>query len=157
MTTGSMAGTRSVLVGRVGAGMAGGLVGGLVFGFMMAADDMLPMVAMLVGGESEALGWVVHLAIALFAGAVFGVVAGMLARSWWMATGLGVVYGAVWWLLGPMIIMPLWLEVVGNEGMAEMVFQWTDTTRNSLWGHLVFGGLLGLVFGLLGSRMGQRS
>lgn len=149
--------TRSILVGRVGAGVIGGLVGGLVFGFMMAADDMMPMIAMLVGAESVAVGWVVHFAIAIFIGATFAVIFARLARSVLVSTGIGILYGGLWWLLGPMIIMPLWLEVVGNEGMADMVFVWNDTTRNSLWGHLVFGVLLGLVFGLLGPRLAQRS
>jgi hypothetical protein len=51
------------------AGIVGGLVGGVVFGLLMQMMDMLPMVAMLVGGESIALGWLVHLAISAFIGA----------------------------------------------------------------------------------------
>ncbi|MPZ27428.1 MAG: hypothetical protein GEV12_13705 [Micromonosporaceae bacterium] len=157
MTTGSPAMTRSVLVSRAGAGVIGGLVGGIVFGLMTAADDMLPMIAMLVGAESVAVGWLVHFAIAIFIGGTFAVIFGRLARSWWVSTGIGLLYGALWWVLGSMLIMPLWLELVGNEGMAEMVLVWNDTTRNSLWGHLVFGVLLGLVYGLLGQRMATRS
>jgi uncharacterized membrane protein YagU involved in acid resistance len=139
-----------VLVGRLAAGIAGGLVGGLVFGIMMAIDGMLPMIAQLVGSESVAVGWVVHSAIAVFIGATFAVIAAALARTVPAATALGVVYGAIWWLLGPMLIMPAWL------GMTEMVFVWNDTTRNSLVGHLVFGLLLGVVHGLLAPRLARR-
>jgi uncharacterized membrane protein YagU involved in acid resistance len=151
MTAESKAGVRPALVGRVAAGVAGGLVGGLVFGIMMALDGMMPMIAQLVGSESAAVGWVVHFAIATFIGATFAVIFAALARSVLAATGLGLVYGAVWWVLGPMLIMPAWL------GMSEMVFVWNDTTRTSLFGHLVFGLLLGLVYSLLAPRLGRRS
>jgi uncharacterized membrane protein YagU involved in acid resistance len=150
MSVESTAGVRPVLVGRLAAGIAGGLVGGLVFGIMMAIDGMLPMIAQLVGSESVAVGWVVHFAIAVFIGATFAVIAAALARTVLAATALGVVYGAIWWLLGPMLIMPAWL------GMTEMVFVWNDTTRNSLVGHLVFGLLLGVVYGLLAPRLARR-
>lgn len=150
MTTESTTGVRSALLGRIGAGVAGGLVGGLVFGIMMAFGGMMPMIAQLVGSGSVAVGWVVHFAIAAFIGATFAVIFSALARSVLAATGLGLAYGAIWWVLGPMLIMPAWL------GMTEMVFVWNDTTRDSLVGHLIFGLLLGLVYGLLAPRMGRR-
>jgi uncharacterized membrane protein YagU involved in acid resistance len=150
MTTESTAHVQSALVGRIGAGIAGGLVGGLVFGIMMAIDGMLPMIAQLVGAESVAVGWVVHLGIAVFIGATFALIFSRLAGSVLAATGLGLLYGAVWWVLGALLLMPAWL------GMTEMIFAWNETTRNSLLGHLVFGVLLGLVYGLLRPRLTNR-
>jgi hypothetical protein len=151
MSVGSTAGVRPVLVGRLAAGIAGGLVGGLVFGIMMALDGMMPMIAQLVGSEQVVVGWVVHFGIAVFIGATFALIFSPLARSVLAAAGLGLVYGAIWWVLGPMLIMPAWL------GMTEMVFVWNDTTRNSLVGHLIFGVLLGLVYGLAIPRLGRQS
>lgn len=159
MTTGSTATTRASMVGQVGAGVVGGLVGGVAFGFMMLAEDMLPMVAMLVESESVGVGWVVHLAISIFAGAVFGVIGAMLTSSLQASVGklvpaslgLGLVYGVIWWVLGALLIMPARL------GMTDMIFAWTDTARSSLIGHLVFGALLGVVYGLLAPRLGRRS
>jgi hypothetical protein len=150
MSVDSAAGVRPALVGRLAAGIIGGLVGGLVFGIMMALDGMMPMIAQLVGSDSVAVGWVVHFAIAVFIGATFALIFSALTRSVLTATGWGLAYGAVWWVLGPMLIMPAWL------GMTEMVFVWNDTTRNSLIGHLIFGVLLGLVYGLAAPRLGRR-
>jgi hypothetical protein len=150
MSVDSAAGVRPALVGRLAAGIIGGLVGGLVFGIRMALDGMMPMIAHLVGSDSVAVGWVVHFAIAVFIGATFALIFSALTRSVLTATGWGLAYGAVWWVLGPMLIMPAWL------GMTEMVFVWNDTTRNSLIGHLIFGVLLGLVYGLAAPRLGRR-
>ncbi len=150
MSVESSAGVRPALAGRVAAGIAGGLVGGLVFGIMMALDGMMPMIAQLVGSESVAVGWVVHFAIAAFIGGTFALIFSALARSVMAAIGLGLGYGAIWWVLGPMLIMPAWL------GMTEMVFVWNDTTRSSLLGHLIFGVLLGLVYGLAAPRLGRQ-
>lgn len=151
MTTASMATTRSALVGRVGAGLIGGLVGGIVFGIIMAAgsDMLIVMIGQLLSSSSssEVLGWVVHLAISLFAGGLFAVLVMKLARSVVVSTVLGLVYGVIWWLVGGMWIMPAKL------GMSEMIYDWNDTSRVSLWGHLAFGLLLGLVYGMLAPRL----
>lgn len=154
MTTAHTATTGSALVGRVSAGVIGGLVGGIVFGIIMAAgsDMLIVMIGQLVSSDStsEALGWVVHLAISIFAGGLFAVLVLKLARSLVVSTVLGVVYGVIWWLVGAMWIMPAWL------GMSAMIYDWNDNSRVSLWGHLAFGLLLGLVYGVLAPRLGGR-
>jgi len=53
-------------------GVVGGLVGGLAFGVLMQMMDMIPMVAMLVGGDSVAVGWILHLVIAAGIGGASG-------------------------------------------------------------------------------------
>ena len=50
-------------------GIVGGLVGGMAFGMMMQMMDMMPTIAMLVGSESIAVGWMVHLAVSAALGA----------------------------------------------------------------------------------------
>jgi hypothetical protein len=85
---------------RVLAGIAGGLVGGVAFGLLMQMMDMLPMVAMLVGGESIALGWLVHLAISAFIGATYAILFARWAGSVASAALVGLGYGVVWWILG---------------------------------------------------------
>jgi hypothetical protein len=66
----------SGLVNRVIAGVVGGLAGGVVFGVLMQMMGMIGMVAMLVGSDSVAIGWLVHLVIAAGIGAGFGLLLG---------------------------------------------------------------------------------
>jgi uncharacterized membrane protein YagU involved in acid resistance len=138
---------------RVGAGVIGGLVGGVAFGILMQATDMLPMVAMLIGGESVAMGWLVHLFNSALFGAIFGLLLGRWATSYAAAVGLGLVYGVVWWVLGALLIMPSWL------GMSKMIFELNTMAWQSLVGHLIYGLLLGLVYASVRPRLssGRRS
>lgn len=123
---------------RIGAGIAGGLAGGLLFGVMMQAMGVIPMIGGLVGQETVAVGWVVHLLISAFLGALYGLTAGALRHDWARAAGYGLLYGAVWWVLGPLLIMPLW--------MGMPVFEVGEPQVMSLVGHLLFGLVTGLVF-----------
>jgi uncharacterized membrane protein YagU involved in acid resistance len=124
-------------------GVLAGLAGGLVFGAMMAMQEMLPMVGMLVGTESALVGFIVHLLISGFAGAIFGLLAVRLPAGWGAALGAGAVYGVIWWIAGALILMPLML------GMPEMVFQIGQMQWMSLLGHLIFGLVTAVVFVLL--------
>jgi hypothetical protein len=138
---GTSATTRRVIVRRGTAGLAGGLVGGVVFGLMMQAWDMIPMVAALVESDSTAVGWGVHMLISAFFGVAFTVVLGPVLTGLVDATLLGLVYGAVLWVVGPLLLMPARL------GMPLFVVD--DMALQSLLGHLVFGVLLGAVAGAL--------
>lgn len=110
-------------------GGLGGLAGGVVFGMMMAMMGMLPMVAMLVGSESAAVGGLVHMGISLLFGVVFGVVIGSVRPTPLLLLGAG--YGVALWVIGALLIMPAML------GMP--VFMINAMTMQSLVGHLAFG------------------
>jgi uncharacterized membrane protein YagU involved in acid resistance len=138
------------LVPAVGIGVVGGLVGGVVFGALMQMMDMIHMVAMLVGSTSVAVGWLVHLAISAFIGATFAVLFGRFATTTGRAGVLGLGYGVLWWVVGALLLMPAKL------GMTAMIFHVGKTQWQSLVGHLVYGLLLGLVFGLLAPRLARR-
>jgi hypothetical protein len=138
------------LIPAVGAGIVGGLASGVVFGILMQMMDMIPMVAMLVGSKSMAVGWLVHLAISAFIGASFAVVFGRLATSTGRSVLLGMGYGVVWWVLGALLIMPAKL------GMTDMIFHVGTTQWQSLMGHVIYGLLLGVTFGLLAPRLARR-
>jgi hypothetical protein len=111
---------------------------------------MIAMVAMLVGSKSLAVGWFVHLAIAAFIGASYAVLFSRLATSTGRAALYGLGYGIVWWVLGALVIMPAKL------GMTDMIFQVGATQWQSLVGHLIYGLLLGVTFGLLAPRLARR-
>ncbi|MBT2525596.1 hypothetical protein J7E91_09150 [Streptomyces sp. ISL-99] len=119
-------------------GAAGGLVGGVAFGSMMQVWDMMPMVAMLVDSSSIGVAWVVHLAISAFIGITFALLAGHRAARFLPAAVLGLAYGALWWVLGALWLMPAKL------GMP--VFDVNEMAWKSFAGHLVYGLLLGLAY-----------
>ncbi|WP_344137991.1 hypothetical protein [Saccharopolyspora halophila] len=110
-------------------GAAAGLAGGVVFGVLMAVTGMLPMVAMLVGGSGAGIGIVVHLAISAILGAGFGLVAPF--HGFWPLAGAGLAYGAVWWVLGGLLLMPL--------GLGMPILQFGAASIQSLLGHLIYG------------------
>ncbi|MCJ1676960.1 hypothetical protein MTF65_06295 [Streptomyces sp. APSN-46.1] len=134
-------------------GAAAGLVGGVGMGIWMSVSRpmmdtaMITMVAGLLGTTNAFAGWLIHLSIALFAGITFGVLFGQFAQRLAPAVVLGLVYGAVWWTVGALWIMP------ANMGMP--VFEWNDVSASSLGAHLVFGLLAGITFAAIARMAGK--
>lgn len=122
------------VVSAVTGGAIGGLAGGVVFGMMMQMMGMIPMVAMLVGSESVAVGWGVHLAISVLFGVAFGFAVQQIAGRWAVTLAAGVGYGVFLWVIGPLLLMPAKL------GMP--VLQFNTVTWQSLMGHMIFGLVL---------------
>jgi len=127
-------------------GAIAGLAGGLVFGMMMGMMGMLPMVGMLVRVENAVVGFIVHMAISAFIGAVYGVVAGRFPLNALNALIGGAINGVVWWVLGALILMPLLL------GMTQMVFVIGQAQWLSLMGHIIYGLVTSFVFIPLAKR-----
>jgi uncharacterized membrane protein YagU involved in acid resistance len=121
-------------------GAIAGLAGGVVFGMMMAMMGMLPMVGMLVRQESAVIGFIVHMLISAFIGAVYGLVAGRFALNTTNAVIGGMINGGVWWVLGALVLMPLML------GMSQMVFVIGNDQWLSLMGHIIYGLVTAFVF-----------
>jgi uncharacterized membrane protein YagU involved in acid resistance len=121
-------------------GAIAGLAGGVVFGMMMAMMGALPMVGMLVRQQNAVIGFIVHLVISAFIGAVYGLVAGRWAVTPLNAVVGGIVNGVVWWVLGALILMPLLL------GMTQMVFHIGPDQWFSLMGHVIYGLVTAFVF-----------
>jgi uncharacterized membrane protein YagU involved in acid resistance len=141
--------TRAGLGTRIVSGAIAGVAGGVVFGILMAMMGMLPMVGMLVGVESASVGFLVHLVNSAVIGAVFGVLAWGLADRAAPVLGAGMVYGVIWWVLGALILMPLWLSVTADPMMRDMIFVVGQDQWLSLMGHVLFGLITaGVLFGL---------
>lgn len=130
-------------------GIYAGLAGGVVFGVMMALMGTLPMIGKMVGHPNAAAGALVHLLNSAVIGAAFAILFDRLSRD--TAGGLrsGLAYGGIWWLLGPLTLMPLFmgmgLGVNWNIGAAFKMMP-------SLVGHLVFGVVLGVSYVRLRGR-----
>ena len=122
------------------------LASGVIFGVMMAIQGMLPMVGMLIGLENALIGFVVHMVISAFVGVTFGLIFRQVVTNLSLSIGLGLAYGLFWWILGALTLMPLLL------GLPDMVMQIGQMQIMSLFGHVIFGIVLGLVFHPLSER-----
>jgi len=131
----------------MGHGAFAGLVGGLIFTVVMVQMGVLPIVARLIGSSSTLTGFVVHLVIADLIGASYGLLFARQSYDFGSAVGWGVSYGFLWWILGPLTLMPILL------GAAP---KWTIDVVSGLFpslvGHLAYGAGLGATFHLLEAR-----
>ncbi len=134
---------------RLVAGALAGLVGGVLFGIMMGMMGMLPMVASLVGSKDGTVGFIVHLVISAIIGAGFGLAFGGRATTLGQGALWGAVYGFIWWILGPLLIMPTMMGMGPQFGMA-----FAPPNLMSLLGHLVYGVATGLAGPLIARRVG---
>jgi len=126
---------------RIMAGVIGGAVGGLAFGMMMAVMGMLPMVASLVGSSSAFVGFLVHMAISIVIGVFYAFVFGSMSTTYGGGALWGAVNGVIWWILGPIVIMPL---MMGMGLQFQAMF--TGPMLMSLVGHLIYGVVAGVVY-----------
>jgi uncharacterized membrane protein YagU involved in acid resistance len=124
---------------RIVAGIAGGIAGGVIFGAMMHVMGMISMIGGLVGSESVTAGWLVHLVISAALGLGFALTLGAMAHSFGAGALYGLLYGAVWWVLGPLLIMPV---LMGGSPFPPI----EQPQIMSLVGHLIYGVVLGLVY-----------
>ena len=124
-------------------GAYGGFAGGLIFGLMMGMMGMLPMIGSMVGQPTAGAGFAVHMVNSVIIGAGFAIVLGRFISGIPSGVGAGLAYGGVWWILGPLTLMPLFMGmgfgVNWNAAAAVAMLP-------SLVGHLMFGGVLGLVY-----------
>ncbi|MFF3245456.1 hypothetical protein ACFYWY_17390 [Streptomyces sp. NPDC002870] len=125
---------------NAGFGALAGLAGGLVFGQVMAMIGFLPTVAAIVRTDSPVVGFAVHLLIAAIIGSIFGtLVARQRELLFW-----GLAYGALWWFLGPLTLLPILLgrPVAWDVATAQALIP-------SLLGHLAYGAVTAAVLALL--------
>ena len=138
-------------------GIVAGLVGGVVFGIMMQMMNaptpeggqmpMMAMVAKVVGSDSTFVGWLYHLFNSAVIGAVFGWLLGRRSQGFAAGLGWGTLYGFIWWILGALILMPLFL---GMPPFAPLQMEpMRPVAMGSLVGHLIYGVILGGGFVML--------
>lgn len=128
---------------RIRSGAIAGILGGVVFGMLMAMMGMLGMIAGMVGSSSAAVGFLVHLMISAFIGAVFAVLLDRFTHKALAATISGIVYGMFWWVLGPLTLMPLMMGMgLGTNWSAAAA----KAAMPSLMGHVIYGAILGFAY-----------
>ena len=83
-------------------------------------------------------GIAVNLAIGVAIGVSYGLLFRRLGQDVTCALGWGLSYGFLWWVLGPLTLLP---ALLGGDP------EWTATaaggSMSALAGHLVYGGCLG--------------
>jgi hypothetical protein len=146
-TTGrGVAGT--ALTQRLIAGAVAGLVGGVLFGIMMGMMGMLPMIASLIGSDGPVVGFILHMVFSAIIGAGYGLVFGGRTATFQEGAIWGVVYGVIWWILGPLLIMPTMMGMGPQFAMAL-----TMPMIMSLVGHLIYGIATGLAYPAVARRL----
>lgn len=130
---------------HVKAGIFAGLIAGFAFGGIMGIMGMLPMVAGLVGSSSAIVGAVVNEVISVLIALGFAFIFGHAAtHSKPKAIVLGVLYGFIWWILGPLLLMPSFMGMGPQLSLTA-----AQGAIPSLIGHLIFGFLLGLSYAMI--------
>jgi hypothetical protein len=133
-------------------GVLGGLIGGSVFAAIMVVNGTLtelgmmtlPLIGRLVGHPSAWVGLGVHTLNSLVIGASYVLLFGRIEKGMIDGMHFGMLYGLVWWFVGPMTLMPLLLGLdVGSQWTLDAFLR----TFPSLIGHLVYGAILGMTVG----------
>lgn len=150
MTTATATSSPNNLPRNLGLGAAAGLIGGIVFGLLMTMMGMIGMIGGLVGQMGNVpVSWGLHLLISAIIGAIFGLVAPYAGASLGRVLGAGALYGLAWWVLGPLLIMPMMMGM-GPQLSAEGI----SAAMPSLMGHLAFGLVTAYAWHWLANRKG---
>jgi uncharacterized membrane protein YagU involved in acid resistance len=130
------------------AGILGGVIGGVIFGLFMGMMGKILMVARMVGSESLAVGWIIHMIISVIFGVGFGII-GVNAKR---VIGLGTIYGVVLWIVGPLVVMPMMMGMGTNLGSA-----FTPDQLINLVTHVFFSLILSGVYKVVTNRSSSQS
>ncbi len=103
----------------------------------MAMMGMLATIASMVGSASPWVGFGVHLVISILIGLGLTVPFAALLTSYGKGALVGLGYGLLWWILGPLLIMPMM--------MGMPLFTINAMALMSLMGHLIYGVILAVV------------
>lgn len=159
---------------KLGAGTLAGILAALPYGLIMSIvtspmgmqspesmpmggsmamgdrEPMIMMVAHMVRSDSPAVAWILLVLGGAVMGALFGVLFGSRAarlRAWLVR---GALYGAAWWIVGSLVVMPVALGMPAFSPLTTATMR--DGAMVSLAGYLLSGGILGGVFALLRGR-----
>ncbi|MEO6571507.1 MAG: hypothetical protein ABIO83_08160 [Ilumatobacteraceae bacterium] len=132
------------LRGAVLPGALSGIIGGAAFGASIIETGALRTIASIARTDSAAVGLCIHIVVAIVVGIGFGLLVWFQRPGSGETLFWGLAYGAMWWFLGPMTLLPLLLgePIAWNVEAARLLIP-------SLFGHLVYGAVTGLAFVVL--------
>jgi hypothetical protein len=130
-------------------GAVAGLLGGAVISQLMLRGAVPEVAERLTGSNGPLAGIAVNLAIGVAIGVSYGLLFRRLGQDVTCALGWGLSYGFLWWVLGPLTLLPALLG-----GDPEWTAAAAGGSMSALAGHLVYGGCLGVGFHLLEAPFG---
>jgi NADH dehydrogenase len=116
------------------AGAAAGLIGGLLLGVALQ----------LLGQLDTGRGWALHLLLSGLLGAGFGVIFRYQPYSYASTISSGLLYGLLWWVVGPLTLLPLLLGQQPSWSLSD-----ASAAFPTLVGYLLYGGVMGGSFSIL--------
>ena len=122
-------------------GALAGLMAGVVFALAMQAEQMRVEVTGLAGTSTSGAGLVVHLLLAALIGAGVGLQYRHEPDSYAAQITLGVTFGLLGWILGPLTIRPLAEGLVPDWSIAVASAGFPSLMGHMLYGALTVGGL----------------
>src|SRR5215475_423841 len=134
-------GPGSRILHSLGYGALASLAGGGLFTLVLFATGFILKVANIVGSSSLTLGFIVNMAISVLLGMSYGLLFRYESPDFGSGVAWGLVYGLIWWFIGPLTLMPI---LLGGT------FTWTTEAARallpSLIGHLIYGAATAVVF-----------
>jgi uncharacterized membrane protein YagU involved in acid resistance len=134
-------GPGSFLLHSVGYGVAAGALGGLLCTVILLWSGSLQGMETIFGGSSLVSGVVIIMSVSIVSGMGYGLLFRQEAPDAGSAVAWGLIYGLLWWFIGPMTLLPILLH--GS-------FSWTTATAASLLpsliGHLIYGAGTAVTF-----------
>lgn len=141
---------------NVGRAILAGLAATAAMTFLLIIGPSMGMPKMLIGnmlanfmGISVALGWTAHFMIGTVLGLIY--VYAFADRLPGASALRGAIYGLFPWLLAQIMVNP----VMGAGFFASNTPAPVMVVMGSLLGHLVYGAVLGAVYGLAGTKTGD--
>ena len=128
-------------------GILASISGGLLFSVIMLATGVLPKVAHLVGGASVWVGFLTHMTISAILGVTYGILFRREATHFGNGLAWGLLYGQLWWFIGPLTLEPILLG-----GSSTWTTAAASAALPALIGHLLYGAAMASVFVFLERR-----
>jgi uncharacterized membrane protein YagU involved in acid resistance len=122
-------------------GIVAGLIAGILFGIILARMGVLTYAGRFFTITDPLSAFIVHLIFSGILGVIFSLVFCHAVTNFFSGSLWGIVYGLIWWFIGPLILCP-WVN--------GMSFGWNSAEMCNafpmLIGHLVFGLSLGVTY-----------
>jgi uncharacterized membrane protein YagU involved in acid resistance len=100
-----------------------------------------------VRSDSIVVGWLYHLFNSALIGAIFGWLLGERSHKLGAGLGWGSLYGLGWWVLGGLILMPVFLGMAPFAPLQMEMMR--PVAMGSLMGHIIYGIIFGGGFSML--------
>ena len=128
-------------------GALAGLIGGIVSSPVLLVTGILPKIAGLDTSFAGAHGLLIHLVISALIGASYGLLFRNEAASFGLGVAWGWLFGLIWWYLGPLTLLPMFLT-----GQIDWRPEAASALLPLLPGHLIYGATTAFAFLLLERR-----